>query len=132
MLTPLTLPKSPLPNPATSPHMPPFPPPRGTLSFSFYFCLAIDTNISRTFMLGGRARWFSHKSQDFLSSDSELGTMANSLIVISHFQNNLQDGDLLSFFTDSKRFHYLVFSHVRLSDPKFKCFQPPLAAFPLA
>lgn len=83
-------------------------------------------------MLGEEHIWLiNHKSQDFLSSDGELGTTANSLKCYLSFSEQPARWRFVVLFYRLKEVHYLVFSHVSLSDPKFECFQPPLAAFPL-
>lgn len=51
--------------------------------------------------------------------------------VISHFSEQPARWRFVVIFYRLKEVHYLVFSHISLSDPKFQCFQPPLAAFSL-
>lgn len=83
-------------------------------------------------MLGAEdVRFINHNSQEFSSSDGELGTMANSLICYLSFSEQPARWRFVVNFYRLKEVHYLVFGHISLSDPKFQCFQPPLAAFPL-
>ena len=83
-------------------------------------------------MLGAEdVRFINHNSQEFLSSDGELGTISNSLICYLSFSEQPARWRFVVIFNRLKEVHSLVFGHISLSDPKFQCFQPSLAAFSL-